>query len=186
MFARPLAEGVGFEPTESLHPQRFSRPPHSTALPPLRCCNHAGFVAIRPSQSTRDGSAALLPLPIPSIGGVGLWSVVERRAHHAQPFHFLEPAIAFRLGKSLPAPGAVIQAKVTRAAVMDDETVFIERGGPVDDVVRTVEWILVLPAVGRQAGCHHGAANIRWNAPAVIARGQPAVGVHGALFTLAR
>jgi hypothetical protein len=30
------AEGVGFEPTESLHPQRFSRPPHSTALPPLR------------------------------------------------------------------------------------------------------------------------------------------------------
>ena len=30
------AEGVGFEPTEGLHPQRFSRPPHSTALPPLR------------------------------------------------------------------------------------------------------------------------------------------------------
>src|SRR6266852_6553127 len=30
------AEGVGFEPTESLHPQRFSRPPHSTALPPHR------------------------------------------------------------------------------------------------------------------------------------------------------
>src|SRR5688572_13127416 len=30
------AEGVGFEPTEALRPQRFSRPPHSSALPPLR------------------------------------------------------------------------------------------------------------------------------------------------------
>jgi hypothetical protein len=31
-----VAERVGFEPTEDLHPQRFSRPPHSTTLPPLR------------------------------------------------------------------------------------------------------------------------------------------------------
>jgi hypothetical protein len=31
-----VAEGVGFEPTEGLHPQQFSRLPHSTALPPLR------------------------------------------------------------------------------------------------------------------------------------------------------
>src|SRR5687767_12355598 len=29
-------EGVGFEPTGALRLQRFSRPPHSTALPPLR------------------------------------------------------------------------------------------------------------------------------------------------------
>src|SRR5438876_785836 len=31
-----MAEGEGFEPPEDLHPQRFSRPPQSTALPPLR------------------------------------------------------------------------------------------------------------------------------------------------------
>src|SRR5688572_13810185 len=31
-----LAEGVGFEPTVGLHPRRFSRPLHSSALPPLR------------------------------------------------------------------------------------------------------------------------------------------------------
>ncbi len=31
-----LAEEVGFEPTEGLHPQRFSRPPHSTTLPLFR------------------------------------------------------------------------------------------------------------------------------------------------------
>jgi hypothetical protein len=30
-----MAEGVGFEPTWALRPKRFSRPPHSTALPPL-------------------------------------------------------------------------------------------------------------------------------------------------------
>ena len=33
---KPLAEGEGFEPPEGSHPQRFSRPPQSTALPPLR------------------------------------------------------------------------------------------------------------------------------------------------------
>jgi hypothetical protein len=31
-----VAEGEGFEPPLGLHPKRFSRPPHSTALPPLR------------------------------------------------------------------------------------------------------------------------------------------------------
>jgi hypothetical protein len=31
-----LAERVGFEPTEGINPQRFSRPPLSTAQPPLR------------------------------------------------------------------------------------------------------------------------------------------------------
>ena len=30
-----LAERVGFEPTDRLPDQRFSRPPHSTALAPL-------------------------------------------------------------------------------------------------------------------------------------------------------
>ena len=31
-----LADRVGFEPTKGLHPCRFSRPVHSTALPPVR------------------------------------------------------------------------------------------------------------------------------------------------------
>jgi hypothetical protein len=31
-----LAEGAGFEPAVRLHGLRFSRPVHSTALPPLR------------------------------------------------------------------------------------------------------------------------------------------------------
>ena len=31
-----MAERVGFEPTVSLHPQRFSRPSRSTTLAPLR------------------------------------------------------------------------------------------------------------------------------------------------------
>ena len=31
-----MAEGEGFEPPEGANPQRFSRPPQSTALPPLQ------------------------------------------------------------------------------------------------------------------------------------------------------
>jgi len=31
-----MAERQGFEPWVGSHPQRFSRPPHSTTLPPLR------------------------------------------------------------------------------------------------------------------------------------------------------
>ena len=30
-----VADGVRFELTEGLHPRRFSRPMHSTALPPI-------------------------------------------------------------------------------------------------------------------------------------------------------
>src|SRR5206468_7089527 len=41
------AEGVGFEPTEALRLQRFSRPPHSTALPPLRSNKYGYLMAIR-------------------------------------------------------------------------------------------------------------------------------------------
>lgn len=33
-----LADGEGFEPPEELPLQRFSRPSHSTALPPIRNC----------------------------------------------------------------------------------------------------------------------------------------------------
>ncbi len=31
-----VAEGEGFEPPETLRPQRFSRPPQSSTLPSLR------------------------------------------------------------------------------------------------------------------------------------------------------
>ncbi len=34
-----MAEGVGFEPTRAVTPWRFSRPLHSSALPPLRATN---------------------------------------------------------------------------------------------------------------------------------------------------
>jgi len=37
-----MAEGVGFEPTRNLRSCRFSRPVHSTALPPFRK-PHNGF-----------------------------------------------------------------------------------------------------------------------------------------------
>ena len=36
-IARNDAEGEGFEPPVPIRAQRFSRPPHSTALAPLRC-----------------------------------------------------------------------------------------------------------------------------------------------------
>src|SRR5439155_7430509 len=52
--------GVGFEPTEALRLQRFSRPPHSSALPPLRCSNDAGFVPLR-----HRGGIVLCPLLCP-------------------------------------------------------------------------------------------------------------------------
>src|SRR5215207_936349 len=46
------AEGVGFEPTEPVDPaQRFSRPPHSTTLPPLR----RGLRLLRP-RAQPDGA----------------------------------------------------------------------------------------------------------------------------------
>jgi hypothetical protein len=35
-LSRLMAERQGFEPWVELPPQRFSRPPHSTALAPLR------------------------------------------------------------------------------------------------------------------------------------------------------
>lgn len=36
-------DGVGFEPTEGISPRRFSRPLHSTALPPiLELAGHSG------------------------------------------------------------------------------------------------------------------------------------------------
>ena len=36
LAAREMAAGVGFEPTVDFRPRRFSKPVHSTALPPSR------------------------------------------------------------------------------------------------------------------------------------------------------
>lgn len=47
-----LAERVGFEPTEDANPRRFSRPLHSTTLPPLRW---APIIPETLSQSTAPG-----------------------------------------------------------------------------------------------------------------------------------
>ena len=44
-----LAERLGFEPREGLHPLRFSRPPHSTALPPLRAARIPRSGTVRPA-----------------------------------------------------------------------------------------------------------------------------------------
>src|SRR5712692_8065499 len=51
--ARFRAEGVGFEPTEALRLQRFSRPPHSSALPPLRSNKHRALSLMRESSGNR-------------------------------------------------------------------------------------------------------------------------------------
>lgn len=49
-----LAEGEGFEPPEGVNLQRFSRPPQSTALPPLR----AEQTAPPPAASLQAGGMA--------------------------------------------------------------------------------------------------------------------------------
>ena len=53
------ADGVGFEPTRRFHVCRFSRPVHSTALPPVRVTHlpeirlvgYKVYIASRPSHS---------------------------------------------------------------------------------------------------------------------------------------
>ncbi len=49
---RQMAEGEGFEPPVRSHARRFSRPVHSTTLPPLlkRCANHV-IVRARTSKA---------------------------------------------------------------------------------------------------------------------------------------
>ncbi len=55
-FAPLRAEGRGFEPPRRFHAERFSRPPHSTALPPLR----SGLKPSVPSRAERPGEVAVL------------------------------------------------------------------------------------------------------------------------------
>ena len=48
VYIRAVAEGVGFEPTRGLRPCRFSRPVHSTALPPFRESGAQDGACVRP------------------------------------------------------------------------------------------------------------------------------------------
>ena len=70
-----VAEGVGFEPTVGINPQRFSRPSHSAALAPFRLATLSVWVWRRGwdsnprklalhALSKRADSAALAPLRI--------------------------------------------------------------------------------------------------------------------------
>ncbi len=52
-----LAEGVGFEPTSHFRDCRFSRPVHSTALPPLR--GKASIIQLEPDGCKRVSDAPL-------------------------------------------------------------------------------------------------------------------------------
>ena len=55
-----VAEGEGFEPPEGLHPQRFSRPPQSTALPPLRRSDFNHLAKHPPEFKPRFGTLLAL------------------------------------------------------------------------------------------------------------------------------
>ena len=52
-----MAERVGFEPTDRVNGQRFSRPPHSTTLAPLRVWTSAILARSSPGKTSRCPSA---------------------------------------------------------------------------------------------------------------------------------
>ena len=52
-----LAERVGFEPTVVSLPRRFSRPVHSTALPPLHVLHNETLALYVPHSALRVKSA---------------------------------------------------------------------------------------------------------------------------------
>jgi hypothetical protein len=57
-----MADGVGFEPTMGFHPCRFSRPVHSTALPPIRVGNRISpdEKEIKPQSTNRCGFSHMI------------------------------------------------------------------------------------------------------------------------------
>ena len=50
-----MAERVGFEPTDRLHGQRFSRPPHSTTLAPLLVRRPSGVLRLLLPRNGGEG-----------------------------------------------------------------------------------------------------------------------------------
>ena len=104
MTRHDVAEGVGFEPTVGIHPQRFSRPSHSAALAPFRLATLSVGVTREPNTSvhargggggirthgslrfTRFPSAPIRPLSHPSESSSRATASRERRqaiAEHA-------------------------------------------------------------------------------------------------------
>ena len=95
-----MAEGEGFEPPEGANPQRFSRPPQSTALPPLQVgADEGDFLAafaghlngpasigvgrvlgVENFLHFREMRLELLPVALPFLGGL----FGDGRAHHVQ------------------------------------------------------------------------------------------------------
>ena len=72
VFSLKTTDGVGFEPTRRFHVCRFSRPVHSTALPPIQ----TAVVSQRPRTSVVRACRrpcrrrSLASLPPPSAGGL--------------------------------------------------------------------------------------------------------------------
>jgi hypothetical protein len=98
------AEGVGFEPTEALRLQRFSRPPHSTALPPLRANRtehlRGMWVAAHRLLTAILTAVALKPRAPPSYGlsprNVKTQSVTVTSRRKRVPYErFCRPVAAF-------------------------------------------------------------------------------------------
>ena len=66
-----LADGEGFEPPVELPPQRFSRPPHSTALPTIRNCFPSVFQPV----------VLVLHMMLSCLHSTSLTLVVKTRSH---------------------------------------------------------------------------------------------------------
>ena len=72
-------EGRGFEPPRRLHAERFSRPPHSTALPPLRCREPSRPTAAScPDSHPQPGRACGLPRLDVAPSEAGLAGAIPR------------------------------------------------------------------------------------------------------------
>ena len=81
-----MAERVGFEPTDRVNGQRFSRPPHSTTLAPLRLKElYSPVLTHSPRRSRRRGRGQAPPLQGFTAGRAG--ELAEREG--------FEPSVEF-------------------------------------------------------------------------------------------
>ena len=83
-----MAEGVGFEPTVGIHPQRFSRPSHSAALAPFR----------------------LATLSVGMMGGSRNENAVWRRGWDSNPRKLALHALSKRADSAALAPLRIVVA----------------------------------------------------------------------------
>ncbi len=56
-----MAERQGFEPWEGINPQRFSRPPHSTTLPPLQIKSFCSRRFYSPQYDYPNSTSRIIP-----------------------------------------------------------------------------------------------------------------------------